>query len=218
MSALRIDLRFKLYQLDSYVTWNYKCDKRLHKREKMPVIIQHLPLGIMAITSMILASCASTYKAPSDPALSASVDVYKGYKTGVGFGKGTQQEYSVYTSDQCDTPQRLASFTWTNGEMKNKTVAANEPLRVGAFTNYFSTGSGGYWNGSAYIVGTDVARCPSFAKFTPQAGAKYKIIQTEADDRSCSLEITNIATSKAPQDLVIGQENTCIDLGLNADS
>jgi|GEM_PF-3589976 len=174
--------------------------------------INYLSYAIIATTSAFLVSCASTYKAPTDPALSASVDVYKGYKTGVGFGKGTQQEYSIYNNDECDTPQRLASFTWTNGKMKNKSVAANELLRIGAFTNYFSTSSGGYWNGSAYVVGTDVARCQSYARFTPQAGAKYKIVQKEADDKSCSIEIINLATLEAPQDLIVGLNNTCTKL------
>ena len=175
-------------------------------------------MSTLAISAVCLTGCATTYKAPSDPALSASVDVYKGYKSGVGFGTGTQQEYSVYTSDQCDTPQRLASFTWTNGEKKTKSVAANEPLRIGAFTNYYSTGSGGYWNGTAYIVDTDVNSCASFAKFTPKAGANYKIIQMEEDNKSCDIEIIDLTTSQAPADLVIGQEKTCTDLALNEES
>lgn len=182
------------------------------------MIIQRALIGALAIGALSLAGCATTYKAPSDPALSASVEVYKGYKSGVGFGTGTQQEYSVYTSDQCDTPQRLASFTWTDGEKKNKTVTANEPLRVGAFTNYYSTGSGGYWNGTAYIVGTDVNRCASFAKFTPKPGASYKIIQMEEDNKSCDIEVIDLSTLEAPVDLVIGQDNTCTDLALNEES
>jgi len=172
-------------------------------------------LGLAGLLSLGMTSCATTYKAPSDPALSASVEVYKGYKTGVGFGTGTQQEYSIYTNDKCDAPQRLASFTWTNGEKKNKTVAANEPLRLGASTNYFSTGSGGYWNGTAYVVGTDVNSCRSYAKFTPRVGVKYKIIQAEGDNKTCDIEVIDLATSQIPVDLVVGIEKTCSALALN---
>lgn len=174
----------------------------------MPRHIHALLSMSVAFSSLGFAGCATTYSAPTDPALSASVDVYKGYKTGVGFGTGTQQEYSVYTNDQCDTPQRLASFTWTNGEKKNKTVTANEPLRVGVSTNYFSTGSG-YWNGTAYIASTDVNSCVSHAKFTPKAGGSYKLVQTEADDKSCDIEIIDLATSAPPIDLVTGFDDTC---------
>jgi hypothetical protein len=171
--------------------------------------------GICAIAGLALTGCVTTYQAPTDPALSAKVDVYKGYKTGVGFGTGTSQEYSVYASDKCEAPQRLASFTWTNGEKKEKTVAANTLLRLGAFTSYFSTGSGGYWNGTAYITTTDVTQCPSYAMFTPLPGAKYKIIQNEEDGNECSLEIIDLATSQAPVDLVTGLDGTCTRLSEN---
>ena len=165
--------------------------------------------AIAAIAGLGLTGCATTYQAPTDPALSAKVDVYKGYKTGVGFGTGTQQEYSVFATDKCEAPQRLASFTWTNGEKKEKTVAANTPLRLGAYTSYFSTGSGGYWNGTAYITSTDVTQCPNYAMFTPVPGAKYKIIQNEEEGQECNLEIIDLATAQAPADLVTGFEAMC---------
>ena len=173
---------------------------------------QNVLAGLIMLSPLCLAGCASTYKAPSDPAMSASVEVYKGYKTGVGFGTGTQQEYSIYANDKCDKPKRLASFTWIDGTSKSKTVAANEPLRIGAITNYYSPGGGGYWNGTAYVVDTDVNSCPSFVRFTPKPGAKYKLIQNELDGKGCDIEVINLATMKTPQDLVIGETQTCTEL------
>ena len=172
--------------------------------------------GICAIAGLALTGCVTTYQAPTDPALSAKVDVYKGYKAGVGFGTGTSQEYSIYTSEGCDEPQRLAAFTWTSGKKKEKTVAANTPLRIGAFTSsyskgedYYSTdGRAPYWNGMARSI--NATQYPSYAVFTPVAGAKYKITQNENDEHLFNLEIIDLATSEAPKDLVIGFTATCM--------
>lgn len=169
------------------------------------------PILLGTILCTGLTACATTYNAPKADAPHATLELKKGYKTGVGFGTGTQQEYSAYEGPTCAEPVRLASFTWTDGDTKTKRVNPNAPLIIGVSTNYFST-SGGYWNGTAYIANTDVDSCRSFASFSPSQDSQYSVVQTETGRMTCEISVVETSSGQPPVDLVTGLENTCTDL------
>ena len=172
-------------------------------------------LTLIALTTAVTAACATTYEAPKTDAPHATLMLKKGYKTGVGLGTGTQQEYSAYEGPKCAEPSRLASFTWTNGEEKEKRVTPDVKLIMGASTNYYGS-SGGYWNGTAYIPNQTVNSCRSFASFTPRDGARYKIVQSETGPMACEFSVIDMATDSAPSDYQTGELEVCTDLAANS--
>ena len=172
-------------------------------------------LTFIMISIVSVTACATTYEAPKADAPHATLKLNKGYKTGVGFGTGTQQEYSAYEGPQCAEPSRLASFTWTDGDEKEKRVIPGQKLIMAASTNYFGS-SGGYWNGTAYIANQTVESCRSFASFTPREGATYKVIQSETGPMTCEFSVIDAVTNTAPSDYQTGETEVCTDLASNA--
>lgn len=162
---------------------------------------------LATIFSVCLTACVSTYNEPSKKSAHATVEFEKGYKSGLGFGRGTAQEYLRVYDDACLNSVRLAYLTWATGKVSSKRVAAgkridiavrkidmiSQPSRDPAFAAELAT----------------YHSCATRVSFTPKEGRTYRIVNRENSDGVCQVEVTDKVTDMSPSDLQLEDGFTC---------
>ncbi|HCK83958.1 MAG TPA: hypothetical protein DHW63_05410 [Hyphomonadaceae bacterium] len=131
----------------------------------------------------------------------------KGYATGAGLARSTQQEFQLVADRNCTEPRRAASFTWTTDNDTDVRVAIGAPLQLVAVTNFYHSYPG---TPSGPGVTLETRQCSAFAEFTPEAGHTYAIVHRATPNAGCSLGIVDDSTGAAPADLTVAVPATCI--------
>jgi hypothetical protein len=159
------------------------------------------------IASLAITACAASYSQMSENAPHAVLRFTKGYTTGVGLSRSTQQEFQLVADRNCTEPRRAASFVWTSGNESDVRAAIDAPLHLVAITNFYNSYPGTS-SGPGVTLGT--RQCSALAQFTPQAGHSYAITHRADPGAGCSLSVVDESTGAAPADLTVAEPATCI--------
>lgn len=151
-----------------------------------------------------LAGCAATgpSHAPSavvPPGSAATLQFYKGYKS--GFGVSGIQNYFVSTTSRCEDLRLAATLLWTRPDGQTSAAPVDQPVLVFAATQYIVS-TGGY--------GLSNPQCHSRATFTPTAGHVYKVTAPALLGGDCRVEVVDQATGASPSDLAVEDGAACL--------
>ena len=142
--------------------------------------------------------------APIDEA-NAIVVFEKGYQ-GNELAGSLMQGYIIYEDGNCNKPKNAASFTFLQGEVKERRVSAYKPLVFISAINEQSVNI----NSASLRREVLAETCAFKAEFQPENGKKYSIRQSGLGS-DCKLEVTDYETGVAIQSLKVEgafKENT----------
>lgn len=149
--------------------------------------------------------------AVSDPAgaarLFAEATYLKGYKN-KGFSNASNQFYTHALDNTCQSAYGGARFAPLSGKQKTVQLQAGRRTIIFASTNNIQGSAAMAYPGG---VAMNQSTCINKGAFTPQAGAKYQIVQRRENAGPCRLEITDLATGAVPADYEDLPPMTCYD-------
>jgi hypothetical protein len=135
--------------------------------------------GIVAAIAMLLPLAASN--AQTSSGATATPTVHKSYDQGVGFGKGTRQEYHLLPGGTCKGKKKLAVFSWITGASKTVSIPAGVPVTMWTLTTHFTAGLNTF--------------CQHAATFTPKPGGRYDLALRTQVWSGCQMAITEASAS-----------------------
>ena len=126
----------------------------------------------------------------------AEATYLKGYKN-KGFSNASNQFYTHALDDTCQSAYGGARFAPLSGSKKTVQLEAGRRTIIFATTNNIQGSPAITYSGG---VAMDQSTCANKGAFTPQAGARYQIVQRRENAGPCRLEITDLASGAVPAD------------------
>ena len=149
--------------------------------------------AVALLSSLSITGCVSMYKAPDNPALSATLKFFDQHG-----GPGRGHVYFWQSTQTCEkTPGegRIAALDWVNGDQKRAIVATGQRRYLMTHRQVLVSMD----SGSAGSLGLTSEYCRRLVSFVPEAGHTYRI-ETGAMPQ-CDLAIVDEATGLAPSTL-----------------
>jgi hypothetical protein len=160
------------------------------------------------VGAALLFCCAASYKAAGPPAQRATLTLERG---AMHLGAKSLQSYHAFKDDSCAKPAlegRLKALLTYGKTSKDVQVDSGAPIYVQATTTLFGVGpSGDPSPGYQFALTSD--SCINLVGFTPVAGHRYRVRQELPLQGGCSIEVFDLQTQSAPDDLVVADAHRC---------
>lgn len=132
---------------------------------------------------------------PEPAAPTATFIFHKAYDRGIGLGQATFQAYFHLPAGTCRGKRRMASFTFIDGEQRQRPMQAGRPLTL--------------WMVTEHNTPNMESRCHGTVTFTPRPGATYDIAFRSYVGSHCRASVVDSATGRAPDDLIHDNSIDC---------